>query len=101
MNELSAVIAASGRAPVSLSKDKIRVLLLEGISDRAVALFSAAGYSQVRRLPKALDGATLTEALDGVHILGIRSRTQLTEAVFAGDAPAAISGRDLANAAVP
>ena len=83
MNELSAVIAASGRASVSLSKDKIRVLLLEGISDRAAALFGAAGYSQVRRLPKALDGAALTEALDGVHILGIRSRTQLTEAVFA------------------
>jgi D-3-phosphoglycerate dehydrogenase / 2-oxoglutarate reductase len=83
MNELSAVIAASGRAPVSLSKDKIRVLLLEGISDRAAALFGAAGYSQVRRLSKALDGAALTEALDGVHILGIRSRTQMTGPVFA------------------
>jgi D-3-phosphoglycerate dehydrogenase len=82
MNELSPV-APGPSAGFSLSKDKIRVLLLEGISDRAAGLFEAAGYSQVRRLPKALDGAALTEALMGVHILGIRSRTQLTEAVFA------------------
>jgi D-3-phosphoglycerate dehydrogenase len=75
--------AALARSGFSLSKDKIRVLLLEGISDRAAGLFEAAGYSQVRRLPKALDGAALTEALAGVHILGIRSRSQLTEAVFA------------------
>ena len=71
------------RAAFSLSKDKIRVLLLEGISDRAAGLFASAGYTQVRRLPKALDGEALAEALRGVHILGIRSRTQLTEAVFA------------------
>jgi D-3-phosphoglycerate dehydrogenase len=75
--------AALVRSGFSLSKDKIKVLLLEGISDRAAGLFDAAGYTQVRRLPKALDGAALTEALTGVHILGIRSRSQLTEAVFA------------------
>ncbi len=80
MNEISPLTA---RAGFSLSKDKIRVLLLEGISDRAAGLFAAAGYSRVTRLPKALDGDALTAALDGVHILGIRSRTQLTEAVFA------------------
>jgi D-3-phosphoglycerate dehydrogenase len=76
-------VADAPRAGFSLSKDKIRVLLLEGISDRAAGLFASAGYTQVRRLPKALDDAALTEALMGVHILGIRSRTQLTEAVFA------------------
>ncbi len=70
-------------AGLSLSKDKIRVLLLEGVNDSAVALFHEAGYSNLTRLPKALDGDALTEALQGVHILGIRSRTQLTEAVFA------------------
>jgi D-3-phosphoglycerate dehydrogenase len=81
MNEISAIAADS--AGLSLSKQKIGVLLLEGISDRAAGLFAAAGYTQLRRLPKALDGAALAEALEGVHILGIRSRTQLTEAVFA------------------
>ncbi|WP_406856256.1 phosphoglycerate dehydrogenase [Alsobacter sp. KACC 23698] len=67
---------------LSLSKDKIRVLLLEGVNDSAADLFAAAGYSNVTRLPKALDGEALREAVRGVHILGIRSRTQLTEAVF-------------------
>ncbi|WP_293856354.1 phosphoglycerate dehydrogenase [uncultured Alsobacter sp.] len=67
---------------LSLSKDKIRVLLLEGVNDSAAELFSSAGYSNVTRLPKALDGEALRAALQGVHILGIRSRTQLTEAVF-------------------
>ncbi len=67
----------------SLSKDKIRILLLEGVNDSAVALLRAAGYSRIVRHAKALDGAALTDALEGVHILGIRSRTQLTESVFA------------------
>jgi D-3-phosphoglycerate dehydrogenase len=82
MNELSPV-APAPFAGFSLSKDKIRVLLLEGISERAAGLFAAAGYTKVQRLPKALDGAALTEALRGVHILGIRSRTQLTAPVIA------------------
>ena len=69
-------------AQFSLNKDKIRVLLLEGVNDSAVALLRDAGYSQIIRHAKALDGAALMEALAGVHILGIRSRTQLTEAVF-------------------
>ncbi|MGE7414577.1 phosphoglycerate dehydrogenase [Methylobacterium tarhaniae] len=67
---------------LSLPKDKIRVLLLEGINDSAVALLEAAGYVTVTRLTKALDPADLRQALRGVHILGIRSRTQLDEAAF-------------------
>ncbi len=67
----------------SVPKDRIRVLLLENINDSAVALFRSAGYETVTRLPKALEGEALREALLGVHILGIRSRTQLTPEVFA------------------
>ncbi len=71
---------------LSLPKDRIRVLLLEGVSDSAVGLFGAAGYASVTRLAKGLEGAALAEALQGVHILGIRSRTQLTaEALEAAD----------------
>ncbi len=58
---------------LSLSKDKIRVLLLEGVNDSAAQLLRDAGYTQVARHAKALDGAALAEALQGVHILGIRS----------------------------
>jgi D-3-phosphoglycerate dehydrogenase / 2-oxoglutarate reductase len=68
---------------LSLPKDKIRVLMLEGINDSAIARFDHAGYSNLERLPKALDGQTLLEAVKGVHILGIRSRTQITPEVLA------------------
>jgi D-3-phosphoglycerate dehydrogenase / 2-oxoglutarate reductase len=68
---------------LSLSKDKIRVLLLEGVNDSAVELIRNAGYTNLERLPKALDGEALLDAVRGVHILGIRSRTQITEEVLA------------------
>ncbi|WP_454628934.1 phosphoglycerate dehydrogenase [Bradyrhizobium cenepequi] len=68
--------------PLSLPKQKIRVLLLEGVNDSAVRLFDANGYSEVERLPKALGANELKRALSGVHMLGIRSRTQLSADVI-------------------
>ena len=68
---------------LSLPKDRIKILLLEGIHDTAVQMFEQDGYSNITRLKGALDGDNLAEALKGVHILGIRSRTQLTDEVFA------------------
>lgn len=68
---------------ISFPKDKIRILLLEGIADSGVALLGGAGYENVTRVSKALDGEALREAVKGVHILGIRSRSQLSEEVFA------------------
>ncbi|CAN7713890.1 phosphoglycerate dehydrogenase [Bosea sp. LjRoot9] len=68
---------------LSLSKDRIKVLLLEGINDSAADLMVQAGYTNMVRLPKALDHDALLKAVEGVHVLGIRSRTQLTEPVFA------------------
>jgi D-3-phosphoglycerate dehydrogenase / 2-oxoglutarate reductase len=68
--------------PLSLSKDKIRVLLLENVNDSAVRLFEANGYSEVERLKKALAPDELKRRLAGVHMLGIRSRTQLTADVL-------------------
>ncbi len=68
---------------LSMPKDRIRVLLLENINDSAVELFKNAGYSNVTRLTKALEGEALRQELEGTHILGIRSRTQLTPEVFA------------------
>jgi D-3-phosphoglycerate dehydrogenase / 2-oxoglutarate reductase len=62
---------------------KGKVLLLEGVNDSAVELFANSKYLSVERLPKALDGAALREAVKGVDLLGIRSRTQLTSDVFA------------------
>lgn len=68
---------------LSLSKDKIAFLLLENINDSAVELLRSAGYSNVTRLTKALEPAALREAIQGIHILGIRSRTHLSSETLA------------------
>jgi D-3-phosphoglycerate dehydrogenase len=67
---------------LSLARDKIRVLLLEGVNQSGVDLITESGYTNVTLLPKALDGEALREAVRGVHLIGIRSRTQLTDAVL-------------------
>lgn len=61
----------------SFPKQDIRVLLLEGISERAVNAFSEAGYANVESLPKALPRAELLAKLADAHIVGIRSRSQM------------------------
>ncbi|MEX0694904.1 MAG: phosphoglycerate dehydrogenase [Rhodospirillales bacterium] len=66
----------------SLSKDKIKVLLLEGISDSAVSTLHQAGYENVERLATALDGQALIDKLVDTRILGIRSRTQVSRDVL-------------------
>ncbi|GBQ31634.1 phosphoglycerate dehydrogenase [Gluconacetobacter sacchari] len=76
-------MSSEATSHLSLPKDKIRILLLEGIHDSAVSLLKANGYENVTRLKTALEGAALREALEGVHIVGIRSRTQLTDEVLA------------------
>ena len=63
----------------SLEKDKIKVLLLEGIHDSATEYFRANGYSNIESFPNALDETLLKEKLKSVNIIGIRSRTQLTK----------------------
>lgn len=67
----------------SFDKDKIRILLLEGISETALENFARDGYNNVTLLPKALPREELLEAVADVHMLGIRSRSQLDAEVFA------------------
>ncbi len=69
-------------AKVSLSKDKIRILLLEGVHTSAVDQFKAYGYSNIDYIKTALAGDELAEKVADAHFVGIRSRTQLTQAVF-------------------
>lgn len=66
----------------AVPKDRIKILLLEGISDTAVAAFTGAGFTNVVRTKTALDGGALIEALQDVRILGIRSRTQITKSIL-------------------
>ena len=69
---------------LSRSKDKIKILLLEGISHTASDALQSAGYTNVERLAGALHGADLRKALSGVSMVGIRSRTQLTAEALDG-----------------
>jgi len=68
---------------LSLPKDKIHILLLEGIHENAVETFRSAGYDNVERLTTALDRDQLARKLADVHMVGIRSRTRLTAEVLA------------------
>ncbi len=68
---------------LSLEKDKIKILLLEGVDPSAVETLQRAGYTNVEYQKKALDGAELLEKISQVHFLGIRSRTFLTADVLA------------------
>src|SRR5690606_94218 len=70
-------------AQTSLEKDKIRILLLEGIHDSAVDNLRQHGYTKVELLKGALVGDELVAKVRDAHMVGIRSRTQLTEEVFA------------------
>ena len=60
-----------------------KLLLLEGVNDSAVELLQSSGFSAIERLPKALEGKALRDALKDISILGIRSRTSLTQDMFA------------------
>jgi D-3-phosphoglycerate dehydrogenase / 2-oxoglutarate reductase len=61
---------------------KVRVLLLESIHPDAVSRLEAEGYL-VESVRTALDEDELTERIGGVHLLGLRSKTQLTARVLA------------------
>jgi D-3-phosphoglycerate dehydrogenase len=66
----------------SYPREKIRVLLLENVSGSAAEAFARGGYAGVERLPRALSEDELTEAVRGVHLLGIRSKTKVTGRVL-------------------
>nr|WP_315044151.1 phosphoglycerate dehydrogenase [uncultured Moraxella sp.] len=67
---------------LSLGKDKIRFLMLEGLHDNAFKVLKDAGYTNVEAISTALDEAELIEKIKDAHFIGIRSRTNLTRAVL-------------------
>ena len=66
----------------SLAKEKIKILLLEGVHEKALEELKANGYSNIEYLKTSLSEADLIESIKDVHFIGIRSRTQLTENVL-------------------
>lgn len=69
-------------AVTSFPKSEIKILLLEGIHPVAKEAFATEGYS-VEALSGALGEAELAERVRDVHLLGIRSKTQVTQAALA------------------
>ena len=66
----------------SYPKEKIKILFLENISEVAGKKFQQYGYVQVDKISKALTEEQLMEEIRDVHILGIRSKTQITKKVL-------------------
>ncbi|MUJ18525.1 phosphoglycerate dehydrogenase [Aliivibrio fischeri] len=69
-------------AKVSLEKEKIKILLLEGLHPSCVEVFQADGYTNIEYHKGSLSEEELLEAVKDVHFIGLRSRTQLTQEVF-------------------
>lgn len=66
----------------SLAKDKIKILLLEGLHSSALETFENAGYTNIESIKTALPENELIEKIQDAHFVGIRSRTQLSEEVL-------------------
>lgn len=67
----------------SYPKEKIHILLLENISPNATTVFKNNGYSNIETISGALSEDDLIKAVKDVHLLGIRSKTKVTEKVLA------------------
>jgi D-3-phosphoglycerate dehydrogenase len=66
----------------SYPKEKINILFLENISDVAVKHFNASGYTNVKKINGALSEEELAAAIKNIHLLGIRSKTQVTKKIL-------------------
>ncbi|MEO5681419.1 MAG: phosphoglycerate dehydrogenase [Chitinophagaceae bacterium] len=73
---------ATEKKTTSYPKEKINILFLENISDAAVKQFKDAGYSSVKKLGGALSEEQLIKEIKDVHLLGIRSKTQITKNIL-------------------
>ncbi len=65
----------------SYPRNRVRMLLLENIHPAAVERLEEAGYT-VETMKGALDEDDLIEAIKGVHVLGIRSKTNVSKRVL-------------------
>ncbi len=73
----------SKAATTSYPKERINILFLENISDKAVQHFKQNGYVNVRKLGGALSEEELIREIKDVHLLGIRSKSNISAKVLA------------------
>jgi D-3-phosphoglycerate dehydrogenase len=73
----------SKQALTSFPKEKINILFLENISEKAVQQFKQNGYANVKKIAGSLSEDELIKEIKDVHLIGIRSKTQITPKVLA------------------
>jgi len=71
----------TSEAPTSFPKGQIKVLLLENVHPSAHELFRAEGF-QLELVPGAVGPEELARRIEDVHVLGIRSKTRVTDAAL-------------------
>ncbi|HRH56019.1 MAG TPA: phosphoglycerate dehydrogenase [Chitinophagales bacterium] len=67
---------------VSFPKDKIKILLLEGLHQSAFNELNKKGYTSIDSYKEAMTEKELLDCIENYHIIGIRSKTNLTAAVL-------------------
>lgn len=70
-------------ATLSFPRERIRVVLCEGIHASAVAYFEQRGYTLIESLPRAPSPSELPALMKDAHVVGIRSRTVIDQAALA------------------
>ena len=63
-------------------KEKIKILLLEGVHPASLKLLKEHGYTDIETVSASLSESELKKKISQVHLLGIRSKTQLTKDVI-------------------
>jgi D-3-phosphoglycerate dehydrogenase len=66
----------------SFPKEKIKILMLEGVHPSALKLFRDCGYTDIEAVKSSLDEKEIIKKVKDIHLLGIRSKTQLTDKIF-------------------
>ena len=64
-----------------IDNDHLKLLVLENISQEAVAAFTSQGF-HVDHYTKAMSEDELVEKIPNYHAIGIRSKTKITERVI-------------------
>lgn len=66
----------------SFPKENIKILLLEGVHPATIEMFNKAEYTNIETKTSAMDENELMDSIDDIHILGIRSKTNITQKVL-------------------
>ena len=73
---------ANEKKSLSLAKEKIKILLLEGLHKNATQLFNENQYYSVEYQKYSLETNELIKKIKDVHLLGIRSKTNITNNIL-------------------